>query len=200
MSCHLPAPVPSAPFRSGWEPVSSCRAVYLRASPAGMVSRTSLSRRLAPIVDPGNRHLGDRIAGIDEAQPTRLRGVPSRIEIGNAMPRLSPCDEVEHAGQHAVPGADVRKHLDVQSAFEPEAPVALHRRAGGAGQSLLGIALFEVIRVEVDGLVGRDGQRQRWGLPPGVVDGVDSHLAIGHGTVDDPHEALAVGIRCRQHQ
>ena len=39
------------------------------------------SRRLAPIVDPGNRHLGDRIAGIDEAQPARLRGVPSRIEM-----------------------------------------------------------------------------------------------------------------------
>ena len=41
-SCHLPAPVPSAPSRSAWEPDSSCRAVYVRASPAGIESRTSL--------------------------------------------------------------------------------------------------------------------------------------------------------------
>ena len=106
---------------------------------------------------------------------------------------------VVHRRQEPVSGPDVRPHLNVQLARKRQTPVAL-ARADTARQSLLRVAVLEVLGVEVGRLAAVDGQRDRAVGLPLVVDRVDAYLARLGGVVDDPHEPLAVQCISRRRE
>ena len=105
------------------------------------------------------------------------------------MPRLGRQRHIVHAGQETVPGADVAQHLDIERARELQPPVPL-ARPDALRQTLARVARLQGLGVEVLRLSHTDGQRHWTGVLTRVVPGVDAHLPIVVGTVDDPHKAL----------
>ena len=111
-------------------------------------------------------------------------------------------DHVVHAREEAVGGGtDVRQRFDVEvAAIEQQAPVAL-ARTEPPGQSLVGVAVLHVVRVDVRRLQRLEGQLRRAAARAGVVDPVDAHGAAPVGVVDDADKPLAaVRIRGRHEQ
>ena len=66
--------------------------------------------------------------------------------------------------------------------------------ASDAPEPLVVVAELEVVGVEVQGLVFREGDRLEAVGATGVVDGPDHDGAFGLGVIDQAHEALAIGV------
>ena len=100
-----------------------------------------------------------------------------------------------HGGHEAVAGADVGQHLDVEDTCELQPPIA--GTGTGAGiQAYRRVAALEIGGVQMDGLVGTDGQDQRPGAVAVVIDGADFDITGSVGVIDDPDEPLAGRIGC----
>ena len=94
-----------------------------------------------------------------------------------------------HRGQESVVGTDVGEHLDLQQTGESQTPIALAGSDAGR-ETLGGIPEFEVVGVEVRGLVCIEGQGDRSVDGAGVAEGLDSHLAGVRRVVHDADETL----------
>ena len=67
--------------------------------------------------------------------------------------------------------------------------------AGAAEQPLVLVAVLQILRVEVHGLTGADGERYRLVPPTRVVRGPYDHPAAPRKMIDDAHEALVIRAR-----
>ena len=110
--------------------------------------------------------------------------------------------QVVHRREESIRRADIGFDFDVEFRLELKAPIA---RAGTdpAGESLLGVALLEVHRIEWLRFVFADRQRDRFRLPAVIVDRRDADLPGTPRAIEDAYEALpAVDIqsRCREEQ
>ena len=128
------------------------------------------------IVDGAHGHLGGFLAVVDEPQQAHLVAVAAGIEDGDGAVVTARGRQVVQCGDEAVGRARVAEHLDVQVAAEVQAPVA-GARADAVGQTLGGIAVFEVLGVEVHDLIGVHRERHRVVAAAVVVGGVDDHPA-----------------------
>ena len=108
--------------------------------------------------------------------------------------------QVVHGGHEAVLGADVGQRFNVQVAGQLQPPVAAPRPEA-AGKPLVGVAHLQVRGVEVPGLAGIKGQRDRIVGEVGLVERLDAHRARYVGAVHHPQEALPFqGVGGRQEQ
>ena len=127
-------------------------------------------------------------AGIEYPQPAQLVRVRAGIENGNPVSVVFGRRGVVHRGQEAVRGADVRQDFDVEVAGEFQAPVAY--AGAGAGEPLAFVSFLQVHRVEMEGLVGVQGEGETSVLLALVVVGRNGDFAGCIAQIDDPHETL----------
>ena len=194
----LARPQPTAHPRAGFKLLRTERA----RRPTVERQHHRRARRAPLVVDALDAHLGALGTGVDEPQPAHLLVVPSRIEYRYlVLPRPGARNEVVHAGQEPVAGADVGQHLKLQRARKLQAPVALARRPRRTLEPLLRVAALQIVGVEVLRLAPTDGKRQRPVRHPRIVPGDDFHLAVRVGVIDDARKALTpkrVGSRGKQ--
>ena len=98
--------------------------------------------------------------------------------------------DVEHGCKKAVRRADVGEHLEVEVAAQHETPIALTGGTSATRQALPGVAVFEVVRIEMHGLARGDGERDRPERRTGIVDRLDADLPRPRSVVDYAHESL----------
>ena len=63
------------------------------------------------------------------------------------------------------------------------------------GKTLFGIALLQVVRIEVDRRIGTQCERERLRPVPAVVHRDDADFTGLDGMIDDPSESLPIGVR-----
>ena len=165
------------------------------ARPAGRQRQAHLAsgRRRARIVAPSNRHVDAAVGEIGQAQPAHLVPVAAGVEEGHPMhgvgPDLDGAGDVVHGGEESVRGMHVCRGLDVEVRGQLQAPIS-SAVTQTPGQTLGGVAGFEIPGVEVPGLPRAQGQGDGAALLPGVVGGVDDDRAGMIGVIDDPGEPL----------
>ena len=101
----------------------------------------------------------------------------------------------------AIPGADICQHRYIKPARQLQPPVSIaNPNAQAACQAFIGVAQFQVTRVEMRRLAGANGERGPLEMTAGVVNGRNAELSRFVGTVDHPDETLAVAVPGRRKQ
>ena len=121
---------------------------------------------------------GDRghgIRGVDDSQAALPVGVTARVEYGYLVLSSRSVHDIVERGEKAVRGAHVGEHLYVQIAGDRQPPVA--GAAADALDAFVGVAVLQVVGVEVQRLIGADGEGERARAVSGarVVRGVYRH-------------------------
>ena len=197
--CHLPVPSPNRPVEPARTRLDISRADGHR--PARRQGELHRARgRLPPVIQPIDLHRRAGVSGVDDAELTDLRAIAARVEERYVItPRPALDYAVVHAGQKAVRGPDVGVRLDVEGGGQLQAPVPL-AVTHATGQPLGGVALLEVARVEVHGVLRGNGEGDRAVPNTGIVDGLDGDRTRFVRVVDDTNEPLHRTVGRRRHQ
>ena len=191
---HAQRPLARTVTQGALEP--GARLEYVRSEGAraagGNGHANVAARGRAAVVDAGDGDLRCLLARVHQAQPADLFGVAAWVEDGHVVVAVRVRrHDIVHRRQKAVAGrADVGQHLDVQIARQRQPPVA-GAGSGAHGQALGRVAVFQIRRIEVDGLVRIDVEGHRPEAGAAVVVRLDMHFARPRRVVDDAHEPLA---------
>ena len=152
-------------------------------------------RRAARIVHGIDPHLRIVCARVEQVQPALLAFVAGGVEnrdVVTHQPAGFTRYGVVHGSHIALPAhrAQVGAHLDFEIACQLQPPVAF-TGTGAPVQTLVRIAEFQVLRVEMPRLTRLNGQGQRIVGPNSTVEGLDAHLPGHIGAIDNACEALA---------
>ena len=161
---------------------------------AGADGDANRSRSLPPVVQPVDGHAGGRGARVDHPQLGLLVDVAAGVEDGDVVRGVRDKGDIMQRRHEPSRAAHIGERLDHQAAVEGEPPVAAPR-ADSARQPLVGIAPFQIVRVEVDDPIRLHRERHGRGAVARVVDGADLHRPLRVRVVDDPHKALPDRVR-----
>ena len=109
------------------------------------------------IVDAGDRDVGSLFPVVDHAQLAGIVGIARVEETDVVMPVRIGGNDLVHGGQVPAGSADVGQHLDVQITRQFQPPVAAARPDTGV-EPFGGIAVLDIVGIQMNGLVGVDGQ------------------------------------------
>ena len=144
---------------------------------------------LSVLVDGFDAHLRGPAAGVDESKTACVPGARAGAEHRDAVLRVGNRDEVVHARKESVVALDVGQDLELESRAKAKPPVP-GAGAEALGEPLVRVAVLEVARGEVHGLVRADVEGEGGGRGAVIVEGFDVHGARLAGAVDDADEPL----------
>ena len=142
------------------------------------------------VVDATNGDSSRLLARVDQPQLAHLALVAAGIEDGDVMRAVALRRQVVQASEEAIAGAHVREHLHIELGDQGQPPGTFGRSANAAGEALLGIAIVQVLGIEVARLACAKRQRDRPAPYAGVVERLDTDLASDIADVDHADEAL----------
>ena len=148
-----------------------------------------LGARLSGVVRAAHHHGLFHTPGVHHAQQALLISIAAGVEKSHPLQGGGRRDDIVHAGEEPVAGADVGVHPDVVLGGQFQAPVA-HAGADARGKAAIGRAVFQVRGVEVGGVaLGEVEQCLRAG-GAGVVEGGDAHVDVLLGAIDHAQKTL----------